>query len=155
MTWAEYCESGYNNDKALENGDTVSAFWIDGTYVKLSCNTTLYYIADATANSTIVQNCSYQIVEIGETVTFALEYTKNSSILYKEYTALSGMTWQEFVNSNYNDGTFYISGETVCYTIDGDTGTLYGVAPTSPLVDGCIYSDSSISSGENGDIIEW
>lgn len=49
---------------------------------------------------------------IGKEITFTVREAENQTAI-SSYTALEGMTWEEFVNSDYNNGDFSIANNSV------------------------------------------
>lgn len=72
------------------------------------------------------------------TITFTIDGTT--------YQAEDGMTWEQWVNSDYNTAPIcYISGTSVLYSNDpsGTTiGAITGATSTSQITSGAIYSSS-------------
>lgn len=64
----------------------------------------------------------------------------------KEYQFEEGMTWEEWVNSDYNDGMIRVSGQGVFYT-DTPLMSDKGVLSTDIIFNTTYYITSSGGSG--------
>ena len=91
MTWGEWCDSSYDTiGLYVDNGK------VYGANVKL-----VYDGVTVNANDYIIQNGVYSFVPLDSTTT-----TTNFYVNDTKYSCDTGMTWYEFITSDYNDGSF-------------------------------------------------
>lgn len=63
----------------------------------------------------------------------------NNDVGYSTYNAEEGMTFADFVNSQYNDGTISLSLDTVVWEHDSIPHTIINVISTTVIVNGKGY----------------
>ena len=94
-----------------------------------------------------INGALYQVDAV-DTISFSISYGTTNT-----YTAEKGMTWEDFVISDYNDGRVYIYNSTLCYRSsasdakDGtitvylalDDGTRTGPKPTDLIIANAAY----------------
>ena len=78
-----------------------------------------YKVADSGA----IEEALDRIIEIQESLTAdIITFIINSVDGETEYTALEGMTWEEWINSRYNVDEYYLSNSGVCHPIGDGVG---------------------------------
>ena len=80
-------------------------------------------------SGTAMFNCSLETVSSSSTISFSIKGVS--------YQAEEGMTWAEWVDSDYNTGGYYISGNTVQNDVHSITSD---VAPDVVIVNGTNYN---------------
>jgi hypothetical protein len=120
MTWQDFIDSSYNVLGLVVDEGKV---YRDNFQYKLTYNSNI-----VSATDLIVSNGSYFLEELGSvatTITFYVNFyplgqTATSPSFSQTYNAESGMTWQEWVDSEYNiDGYYYkyVNGNYYIYTM--------------------------------------
>lgn len=120
MTWQEFIDSNYNVLGLVVDGGKV---YRENFQYKLTYNSNI-----VSATDLIVSNGSYFLEELGSvatTITFYVNFyplgqTATSPSFSQTYNAESAMTWQEWVDSEYNvDGYYYkyVNGNYYIYTM--------------------------------------
>lgn len=114
---------------------------------QLEAGTIFKYMGETT--EAFVNGALY-IVEAIPTISFSIT---SGEAISKTYTAEKGMTWQDFIDSDYNDGSVYIYENVLCYLVsdtaskDGtytmylsnEDGTKTTVYPTDKIIDNGTY----------------
>jgi len=136
MTWREWINSDYENGYmyriengyVLEDGSSIYVCLNDGTYVRSS--------------NTIIANYSYVLTYSPPTPSEITFYIDG-----REYTALEGMSWEEWCDSEYSgENGPYVSGEEILdpeyydEPIYTDDSTSIRVKPTDIIIADNSYS---------------
>ena len=123
-TWQSWVNSAYNTDN----------YTIVGDYIYSAQNGVVTY------NNSNVLKTDYIVADRNYTLTQTITFSDNFAY---SYHAISGMTWAQFVNSDFNTKPFVINGNTIKYNSNGssvlfnDTGS---IAPTDVIVANYSYN---------------
>ena len=109
---------------ALKSGDKVTLSVTDKKF------TEDVVITSVLPEETIVWDGSYTIIEPTATISFTIDG--------KEFQAIEGMTWGEWVASEYNTRPFYNSWLGIS-TGDGYGDIVTGVTPNDTIINGHSY----------------
>lgn len=124
---------------------------IDGTNYEVDGGKTLISgtAYDIKGGKTLVNGTAYDISFGPSTITFSVEdYYGDIQSDFYTYTALEGMTWEDFMYSDYNTNYDFYSDPWEVYSIfwgndysrymvcDADG---FRVSPTDTLIDGYVY----------------
>lgn len=107
MTWSSWCLSDYNTlGLYVDNGYLYTGDSLSGKILKCNGNSVL-------SSDLVDKSLTYTLESLGSAVTYI-----NFKIDSTTYQAESGMTWAEWVNSEYNTSGYYISDSSVCGSVE-------------------------------------
>lgn len=138
MTWNAWCASAYNTG-GYTNADGASAVYYDnGNYAVETRDNDESILVEG--QNPIISGQAYYHWKSVTLISFTISGTS--------YQAEDGMTWQQWVDSEYNTDGCYISSNRVYTSTGGSIGTIKtAVSPSAVIVDGTDYDIVSGGAG--------